>query len=110
MIPSIGCIVHYTLTDSDVEQIARRRADASNSLEWHRENKTGAQIHVGNPVSAGDVYPLLITRVWSDQPNEHTSVNGQVFLDGNDSLWVTSVDQGVGERKWFEPPRVPAGS
>lgn len=106
MIPSIGRIVHYSLSADDVDAITRRREDARASLDWHRENKTGAVVHSGNPVKAGDVYPLVITRVWSDEPNEDTSVNGQVLLDGNDCLWVTSVTQGEGERHWRKPPLV----
>lgn len=85
MTPSIGRIVHYTLTASDADQINRRRADTVS----HTSTRTpdGAQVHVGNPVNEGHVYPLIITRVWS----VHTgAINGQVLLDGNDSLWVTS--------------------
>jgi hypothetical protein len=103
MIPSIGRIVHYTLTEQDAEQINRRRADAQAQIGWHREHKTGAVVHIGNSVAEGDVYPLLITRTWGDQ--EDSAVNGQVFLDGSDTLWVTSVTQGTGARQWVEPPR-----
>jgi hypothetical protein len=84
MIPSIGRIVHYTLTEQDAEQINRRRADASAMLNWHCEHKTGAVVHIGNPVAGGDVYPLLITRTWGDQAD--SAINGQVFLDGSDLL------------------------
>lgn len=105
MIPSVGRIVHYTLSESDAIQINRRRADASRNMRTHQEQKTGAVVHVGNNVAAGDVYPMVITRVWGD-PSEFTAVNGTVFLDGNDTLWATSVDQGIGPRHWVEPPRV----
>lgn len=87
--PSAGRIVHYELDDNDVLQIRNRRV------------ATGAQ---GNAVHKGDVYPMLIARTWGDTPE--SSVNGTVFLDGPDSLWVTSVAQGEGPRRWHVPPRV----
>lgn len=91
MIPTVGRIVHYRMTEHGAAQIRQRRA-ASNG------------ILVGNPVNAGDVYPLVITRVWGD--TEGSAVNGQVLLDGNDTLWVTSATEGDGAGQWFTPPRV----
>lgn len=97
-IPTIGRIVNYVLTDGDVTAINQRRTDARDSLEMHRKYKTGAIIHAGNAAHEGDVYPMMITRVWGNatpgQPDSATpvtQVNGQVFLDGNDTIWVTSV-------------------
>ena len=104
MIPSIGRIVHYTLGKHDAAEINRRREDARVS-GIAREN-TGVVVHIGNSAREGDVYPLVITRVWADHPEEGTSVNGQVLLDGNDSLWVTSRCQGDGPCYWHAPPRV----
>ena len=103
MIPSIGRIVHFKLAEYDAIQIERRRADLRGSSIVAQ--KTGAQVHVGNPTKAGDVFPMIITSVWGE-PTESSLVQGQVFLDGNDVLWVTSVKQGTGEHEWFEPPRV----
>lgn len=95
--PTIGRIVHYKLSVGDVEVIAAERA------------KSGGALH-GNPVEAGQVYPMMITRVWGDQPM--SAVNGQVLLDGNHSLWVTSVAvyvpgvvPGNGERRFTWPAR-----
>jgi len=102
MIPTPGRIVEYTLTEQDVDQITRRRHDAMHSDI--AEQKSGAQVHVGNAVQAGDTYPLVITRTWGSA--EGSAVNGQVLLDGNDTLWVTSVSQGDGDRKWRPYPRV----
>lgn len=93
MIPTIGRSVHYTLRASDAEAINRRRADALRRMDAHRTAKTGVQIHVGNKVHEGDVFPMTIVRVWGE--TETALVNGQVFLDGNDVFWATSV--GVGE-------------
>ena len=65
-------IVQYTLTDGDVYEIERRReADA------HAR---------GSAAYVGDMLPMLVVAVVGDQ-----FVNGQVFLDGNDTLWKSSV-------------------
>jgi hypothetical protein len=104
MIPSPGRIVHYRLTAQDAQEVNRRRADARASVI--SSSKSGAQIHVGNGVTEGDVYPLIITRVWSQEPTEQTSVNGQVLLDGNDCLWATSRQQGTEPGQWSEPRRI----
>ncbi|MGH3262325.1 MAG: hypothetical protein ACRDNS_10040 [Trebonia sp.] len=106
MIPSIGRIVRYRLGEQSAVEIERRRADARASAISSQH--TGAIVHVGNPVRAGDVYPMMITRVWDEDPTEDTCVQGQVFLDGNDVLWVTSVRQGDAEYQWSEPVRTAA--
>lgn len=105
MIPSIGRIVYYRLTESDARRVAKRRADGRGAAGIAAEN-SGAIVHHGNPVSEGDVYPLVITRVFDDEPTERSVVNGQVLLDGNDTLWVTSRSQGDGLGNWSAPPRV----
>jgi hypothetical protein len=98
-VPSIGRIVHYALGEHDALAINRRRADSSVHMAEHRENANGVQIHIGNLVQTGDAYPLVITRVWNTDPG---TVNGQLLLDGNDTLWVTSVTpgDGVGHYSW----------
>lgn len=101
MNPTIGRIVHYRLGDQDAAQINKQRADAYDHLSEHRTNSNGVVLHIGNSVQPGDVYPLVITRTWGG-----SSVNGQVLLDGSDTLWVTSVTEGEGTRNWFWPPRV----
>lgn len=106
MVPSVGRVVHYRLSDSDAEQVTRRRDDAKAKMDWHRTERTGAMVHIGNPVKSGDVYPMVIVRVWSDDPDYDTAIQGQVLLDGSDTLWVTSRQQGDLPGQWFEPPRV----
>ena len=91
MIPTPGRIVEYTLTEYDVATIAQQRGNSANPTK-------------GNHVAPGDTYPLVITRVWGS--TEGSAVNGQVLLDGNDTLWVTSVSQGEGERRFRPFPRV----
>ena len=83
---TVGRIVLYTLTDQDATEINQRRT-------------TGAII--AERVFLGDVYPMIVTRIWSA-----SCVNGQVFLDGNDCLWATSATEGTGGHQWHWPPRV----
>ena len=65
---TIGRIVHYTLSEENAKQI----------------NRQGA----GNHHYAGMVVPAIV--VWPHD-NEPQTFNGQAFLDGNDTLWLTSV-------------------
>ncbi len=104
MIPTPGRVVEYTLTASDVDQINRRRMDAAANIAAGTVGNTGFALHVGNSVSVGDTYPLIITWCWG--ATEGSAVNGQVMLDGNDTLWVTSVTEGEGERHFRPFPRV----
>ena len=85
MEPSIGRIVHYTLNAIDVARI--------NELRKQREI-------LANTAETGQVYPMLIVRTWGETPE--SAVNGQVFLDGDDVLWVTSrsVGEGPGHYAW----------
>ena len=95
---SVGRIVHYALSERDAEAINRRRLPMERrGIDW----PAGAQAHVGTQVVAGWTMPMIITGLWS----EH-AVNGQVFLDGNDSLWVTNVSEGSSSGQWSWPPRV----
>jgi hypothetical protein len=103
-IPTPGRIVLYTLSKQDADAQNKRRADAQKHLQDHRENSNGVQIHVGNPLAEGDVYPMMIVRVWNPG-NAHSAVNGQVLLDGNDLLWVTSVKVGTAPGSYAWPVR-----
>jgi hypothetical protein len=113
MTPTVGRIVHYCMNEYDADHANRRRTDsgqiakAAKNLHW----PPGAQAHIGNPVRAGDVLPMIIVKV-NPAPSMTAmeSVNGQVFLDGCDVLWVTSRQQIVSDSTdkqglWFEPPR-----
>lgn len=99
-VPSIGRIVHYTPGKEDAEAINRRRFQVNEQVA----NFKGVQIHAGNEVKEGDVFPMMITRIWGDTPE--SCVNGQVFLDGNDLFWVTSAQVGEGPRTYCWPIRV----
>jgi hypothetical protein len=98
--PTIGRILHYRLTPKDAAAVNKRRDDWVNSSQAALE--TGAQAHWGNPVRAGEYYPVIVTKVWNPE-----MFNGQVLLDGTDTLWVTSVHQGVEPGTWCWPPREP---
>lgn len=91
MKPSIGRIVHYSLRSEDIAQI--------NTLR-------GAGSHV-NPHNVGQLVPMIVCVVW---PNEFgpdfDGVNGQVLLDGDCSLWVTSAKEGAEPGNWRWPELV----
>ncbi len=89
MIPTIGRIVHYTLSEQDAAAINARRDAAGPSS--------------ANPVYEGDVYPMMIVRVWGNSPD--SAVQGQVFIDGNFTFWATSVTGGEGPRHYAWPER-----
>lgn len=92
MQPTIGRIVHYTLSDRDVELIDQRypMADASGSRAPR------------NAVRVGQQLPAMVVAVW-DGPE---MVNLQVFLDGIGTHWACSVKEGEGPCTWAWPPRV----
>ncbi len=101
MKPTIGRIVQYVLNHRDAGAINQRRVpDVGHSAGW----PAGAQAHVGNFVNPGDWFPLLITRVDDPEPD---TINGQVILDGSDTLWVTSIHEGLEAGTWRWPGRVP---
>ena len=103
--PSCGRILHYKLSSTDVENISRRRKDYQQTEvpAWPK----GAQAHVGNPVSVGDEVPLIVVRVFDDEYGPDVpGVNGQILLDGNDSLWVLSIPEGTKPGTWHWPERV----
>lgn len=102
--PTIGRIVDYTLSEQDAAAISSRRQQDQAAARDVVGQRYCGQPSGGNQVSAGDVFPLIITRVWGDQPG--SAVNGQVLLDGNDLLWVTSVSLGEGPRHFAWPARV----
>lgn len=47
--------------------------------------------------SKGNIVPLIVVRVWQNEYGTQPGVNGQVILDGEFTLWVTSVREYVGE-------------
>ena len=98
-----GRIVHYRLTEEDAERINRRRTDSASIRDRMAQQQwpVGAQAHIGNAVTPGDYCPMVVVRCWDGT----TRVNGQVFLDGNDTYWVTSAELGAIAGTWCWPPR-----
>lgn len=88
---SIGRIVHYRLTEQDAAELEQQRTDKRIRANSHR---------------AGDVVPMLVVRVWPDETRAAGLINGQAFIDGAGSLWVTSVRDGTEPGTWSWPPRV----
>lgn len=91
----VGDIVLYSLTTYDAACINKRRADASRNAAAIERGELGCIVHVGNPVSSGEEYPMVVTRVWTPR-----CVNGKVLLDGSDSYWVASAEEGALRRRW----------
>lgn len=81
---TIGNWVYYRLTQADADMINGRRVLAeSNKDQWF---SAGTVKYMGSPAVQNDPLPMLVTKIISP-----TVVNGQVFLDGSYSLWVTNV-------------------
>lgn len=101
---SVGRIVHYMFSESDAVEVNRRRTTRQivERLMPGQEWPEGAQAHIGNQHHAGDVLPLLVVRVNDPATG---SVNGQVFLDGNDTFWATSRVEGSAPGEWSWSPR-----
>lgn len=109
MQPTIGRIVVYKLTEQDAAQINRRRTSGLSIADRIKLDKwpTGAQAHIGNWANEGDEHPCIISRVWPHEFGQDVpGINGQVFLDGNDTLWVTSAKEGDETGQWHWPARV----
>lgn len=102
---SLGRIVHYALTEQDVEQISRRRTEPSRIADLIKKSVwvPGVQAHIGNPVRVGQVFAADVVAVDPDVPSVF---NLRVKLDGTDVLWVQSVTEGDEPGNWFWPPRV----
>lgn len=98
---TVGRIVRYCLSEEDAKAINRRRVANVLGKDW----PAGAQAHIGNEAIIGQHFPMLVVRCW-DQGNPEGTVNGRVFLDGTDDLWVTSIHQGGEPGTWRWPPRV----
>ncbi len=89
-----GQMVLYRLTEAEAQATNRRREHAQQNLEKMREERPGFQAHIGTYVETGVSVPMIVTVVWP------SAVNGQAFLDGNDSLWVKTVTEGEEPGQW----------
>lgn len=103
-IPSPGRIVNYVITADQAREINNRRAHADAHRSVHKAAANGTMVHVGASVTEGRKFPMIITAVHGDEPT--SLINGQVFLDGNDSLWVTSIAPGDQPGTYSWPQRL----
>lgn len=101
--PTIGRIVLYTLTDDDAARINKRREDFKVHIERESYLDTGYVAHWGNMATPGEVFPMLVVRV----DGGSAVVNGQVFLDGADTLWKVAVPNGPDMGEWEWPVIMP---
>ena len=103
MKPTIGRIVIYKLNFDDAGEINRRRTNSKSVRERIGRERwpEGAQAHIGAEALVGEEFPMVIVRV-----NNPADVNGQVLLDGNDTLWVKYVKEGPDVGAWHWPERV----
>ncbi len=89
-VPTIGRIVHAKLAQYHVDKIVMAR---------------GKNGQIGNPPKEGNIYPAIIVAVWGKTPL--SAVNLRVFLDGEDSFWMTSVCVGEDAGSFAWPERAP---
>lgn len=112
--PRLGRGVLYCLDEQDARNIRFQRIQA------------GQAARNGNDAHEGDVFYGIIVRdfgaglvppegtTWEEEATKaRLAVNIQLFLDGNDSFWVTSRTPYVGKTKIFgmeeEQPQDPRG-
>lgn len=88
--PSIGRILHYSLSELDV---ARIRA------------AVGFNVNFCEPHRTGDILPLIVTDVVGKSDDGHVLVSGQVLLNGTFSHYARSVREGKAPGTWQWPSR-----
>ena len=93
-LPKIGAFVTYVLSSADAAEINKKIVSAKERFYLHRAFELGFSAPIGNHAREGQELPMLVIRTWD------TSVNGQVFVDGNFSFWATSVTQGSVPGTW----------
>jgi hypothetical protein len=88
--PTIGRIVHYKLSEQDVQRLGEAAARA------------GVK---SNPHDVGQALPAIIVRVWPDGTRAAGLINLQALTDGPMTLWITSIREGTAPGEWSWPPR-----
>jgi hypothetical protein len=88
MLPDIGQIVLYTLTEAQAEALARRRRESGN-------------LNYGFGMIPGDAVPMLVVARASGYDDGLCAVAGRLLLDDeDDDWWVTSLAEGVAPGAW----------
>lgn len=107
MDPIIGRTVLYRLTETDANEINRRRSDAAayraanpTDRAAGEPGRTGHVVHIGNHAEEGQEFPATVVRTFGG-----SAANLQVALDGTDTHWVTSRSEGTAPGTWSWPAR-----
>jgi hypothetical protein len=88
MLPYIGQVVLYSLTEQQAEAISRRR-----------QEDTAPGFRPG--VLPGDTVPMLVAAVAGGYDDGLSAVAGRLLLDDDDEdWWVTSVTEGAEPGAW----------
>ncbi len=104
----LGERVFYRLTAADAEKVNRLRTDGDSIRERMAQGQwpAGAQVHIGEHVSEGQLLPMIVTALHDERtPGFSDTIGGQVFLDGNDTFWVRRCGNGdqPGQWSWTRP-------
>lgn len=91
----VGSIVCFCMGVEQALECNARRDDARRA---GADRHDGVQVHRGSHVLVGEWYPMIVTGVTPDG----ACFSGQVFLPGNDTLWVSDVKYGVGNGMWCD--------
>jgi hypothetical protein len=89
MLPDIGQVVLYALTEEQAEQITRRR-----------QRNADAGFHPVPGVLPGDAVPMLVAARASGYGDGVTAVAGRLLIDDDEDWWVTSVTEGIAPGAW----------
>jgi hypothetical protein len=88
MMPDIGQVVLYSLTEEQAEEINRLRQQSSAS-------------GYGPGVIPGDAVPMLVEACAAGYDDGLCAIAGRLLLDDeNENWWVTSVIEGVAPGAW----------
>ena len=83
--PALGEMVLYRLSKKAVMQI-------------NKDRQSGIGVR-GNLIKEGDTFAMMCTA-----HNVDGSINGQVFMDGNDHFWAVMVTHGTEPGQWTRRP------
>ena len=90
-----GMIMLYKLSETDVDRI-RGMTDPWNEVLYRERPRRG------NPHEIGQVVPAIV--VWPHAgEGQAQTFNGQAILDGECTLWLTSVPRGDKPGQWQWP-------
>jgi hypothetical protein len=88
MLPDIGQVVLYALTEQQAEAITRRRQESG-------------PLGAGPGVLPGDAVPMIVAARASGYDDGVCAVSGRLLLDDeDDNWWVTSVTEGMAPGAW----------